>query len=93
MNALAGSKSKLNFSLFLGSCKLSADNGSRKDQGDFTSSVAGRHLRWAYKFDVLHIGSRELQLSQIVHRILPIGWQRRAIYYLLFMIRKIFLLF
>lgn len=79
MNALVGSKSKLNFSLFLVSCQLRADNSSRKDHGDFASSAFGRHLGWVCKFDALHDGSRELQLPQIVNLFFPIGWQRRVI--------------
>jgi hypothetical protein len=73
MNALVGSNSKLNFSLFLGSGKLSADHNSRKNQGDFASSVASRHLGWVYQFDVLHKGSRELQHPQMMNLIVPIG--------------------
>jgi hypothetical protein len=78
MNARVGSNSKLNFSLFVGTCQLRAHNGSRKDQGDFTSSVAGQHFGWVGQFEGLHDGSREWQWLHIMHGSFPIGWQKRA---------------
>ena len=45
MNALVGQEAKSNFSLFLIVASERADDGCRKDGGDFTSTVAGGHLR------------------------------------------------
>ncbi len=44
MNALVGQEAKANFSLFWCFCDDGADDGSRKDRGDFTSAGAGGHL-------------------------------------------------
>jgi hypothetical protein len=79
MNALVGQEAKANFSLFWLIRDEGADDGGRKDGGDFTSTGAGGHLRGRCEFEVLHDGSEELQPSQIVSLIFRSGWQRRAI--------------
>ena len=79
MNALVGQEAKANFSLFWRFCDYGADDGCRKDGGDFTSAGAGAHLRGRCEFEVLHDGSEELQPSGIVSLIFRIGWQRRVI--------------
>lgn len=79
MNALVGQEAKANFSLFWLICSKGADDGSRKDGGDFSSTGAGAHLRGRCEFEVLHDGSEELQPSGIVSLIFRSGWQRRAI--------------
>ena len=78
MNALVVQEAKSNFSLFWLVRNKCADNGGRNDSGDFSSTGAGGHLRWRYKFEVLHDGSEELQPSRIVSQILRRGWQRRV---------------
>lgn len=45
MNALVGQEAKSNFSLFLIVAGERADDGRRKDGGDFASTGAGGHLR------------------------------------------------
>lgn len=45
MNALVGQEAKANFSLFWLIRSKGADDGSRKDGGDFASTGAGAHLR------------------------------------------------
>ena len=79
MNALVGQEAKANFSLFWRFCDDGADDGGRKDGGDFTSACAGGHLRGRCEFEVLHDGSEELQPSGMVSLIFRSGWQRRAI--------------
>ena len=79
MNALVGQEAKANFSGFLLICDEGADDGSRKDGGDFASTGAGAHLRGRCEFDVLHDGSEELQPSEIVSLIVRSGWQFRVI--------------
>ena len=79
MNALVGQEAKANFSLFGLIRSKGADDGSRKDGGDFASTGAGAHLRGRCEFEVLHDGSEELQPSEIVSLIVRSGWQRRAI--------------
>lgn len=44
MNALVGQEAKANFSLFWRFCDDGADDGGRKDGGDFASAGAGGHL-------------------------------------------------
>jgi hypothetical protein len=63
MNALVGQEAKANFSLFWRFCDDGADDGGRKDGGDFASAGAGGHLRGRCEFEVLHDGSEELQPS------------------------------
>jgi hypothetical protein len=82
MNALVGQEAKSNFSLFLIVASECADDGCRKDGGDFASAGAGAHLRGRRQFEVLHDGSEELQPSGMVGLVLRRGWQRRAINYL-----------
>ena len=60
MNALVGQEAKSNFSV-LASPASGADDGRRKDGGDFTSTGAGGHLRGRCEFEVLRDGSEELQ--------------------------------
>jgi hypothetical protein len=79
MNALVGQEAKANFSLFWFIRSKGADDGSRKDGGDFASTGAGAHLRGRCEFDVLHDGSEELQPSEIVSLIVRSGWQFRVI--------------
>ena len=79
MNALVGQEAKANFSLFGGLRNLGADDGGRKDGGDFASTGAGAHLRGRCEFEVLHDGSEELQPSEIVSLIVRSGWQFRVI--------------
>lgn len=79
MNALVGQEAKANFSLFLFIRSKGADDGSRKDGGDFASTGAGAHLWGRCEFEVLHDGSEELQPSGIVSLIFRSGWQRRVI--------------
>jgi len=79
MNALVGQEAKANFSLFWLIRSKGADDGSRKDGGDFASTGAGAHLRGRCEFDVLHDGSEELQPSEIVSLIVRSGWQFRVI--------------
>ena len=79
MNALVGQKAMANLSLFWLSRDEGADDGSRKDGGDFASTGAGAHLWGRCEFEVLHDGSEELQPSWIVNLILRRGWQRRVI--------------
>lgn len=59
MNALLGQEAKANFSLFGLIRSKCADDGSRKDGGDFASTGAGAHLRGRCEFKVLHDGSGE----------------------------------
>ncbi len=59
MNALVGQEAKANFSLFWLVRDERADDGGRKDGGDFASTGAGGHLRGRCKFEVLHDGSGE----------------------------------
>ena len=79
MNALVGQEAKANFSLFWFIRSKGADDGSRKDGGDFASTGAGAHLRGRCEFEVLHDGSEELQPSEIVSLIVRSGWQFRVI--------------
>lgn len=79
MNALVGQEAKANFSLFELIRSKGADDGSRKDGGDFASTGAGAHLRGRCEFEILHDGSEELQPSGIVSLIFRSGWQRRVI--------------
>lgn len=79
MNALVGQEAKANFSLFGLIRSKGADDGSRKDGGDFASTGAGAHLRGRCEFEVLHDGSEELQPSEIVSLIVRSGWQFRVI--------------
>ena len=79
MNALVGQEAKANFSLFGLIRSKGADDGSRKDGGDFASTGAGAHLLGRCEFDVLHDGSEELQPSEIVSLIVRSGWQFRVI--------------
>lgn len=44
MNALVGQKAKANFSLFWLVSNKCADDGGRKDGGNFISTGAGAHL-------------------------------------------------
>ncbi len=44
MNALVGQEAKANFSLFWLIRSKGADDGSRKDGGDFANTGAGAHL-------------------------------------------------
>ena len=59
MNALVGQEAKANFSLFWRLCDSGADDGGRKDGGNFASTGAGGHLRGRCKFEVFHDGSGE----------------------------------
>jgi len=59
MNALVGQEAKANFSLFWLVRDERADDGGRKDGGDFSSTGAGAHLRGRCEFGVLHDGSGE----------------------------------
>ena len=79
MNALVGQEAKANFSLFGLIRSKGADDGSRKDGGDFASTGAGAHLWGRCEFEVLHDGSEELQPSGIVSLIFRSGWQFRVI--------------
>jgi len=79
MNALVGQEAKANFSLFGLIRSKGADDGGRKDGGDFASTGAGAHLWGRCEFEVLHDGSEELQPSGIVSLIFRSGWQRRVI--------------
>ena len=76
MNALVGQEAKANFSLSWLVRDERADDGGRKDGGDFTSAGAGGHLRGRYEFEVLHDGSEELQPSQILSLIFRSKSQR-----------------
>ena len=78
MNALVGQEAKANFSLFWFIRSKGADDGSRKDGGDFASTGAGAHLWGRCEFEVLHDGSGELQPSWIICLIFSTGWQRRV---------------
>ena len=78
MNALVGQKAKANRSLFWLIRDEGADDGSRKDGGDFASTGAGSHLRGRCEFEVLHDGSEELQPSRMMCPNVRTGWQRRA---------------
>ena len=51
MNALVGQEAKANCSLFWLIRDEGADDGGRKDGGDFTSAGAGRHLRGRCEFE------------------------------------------
>ena len=79
MNALVGQEAKANFSLFRLIRSKGADDGSRKDGGDFASTGAGAHLRGRCEFEVLHDGSEELQPSQMMCVMFRSGWQFRVI--------------
>jgi hypothetical protein len=79
MNALVGQEAKANFSLFWRFCDDGADDGGRKDGGDFTRAGAGGHLRGRCEFEVLHDGSEELQPSQMMCAMFRSGWQFRVI--------------
>lgn len=79
MNALVGQEAKANFSLLWCFCDDGADDGGRKDGGDFTSAGAGGHLRGRCEFEVLHDGSEELQPSQMMCAMFRSGWQFRVI--------------
>ena len=79
MNALVGQEAKANCSLFWLIRDEGADDGGRKDGGDFASTGAGAHLRARCEFEVLHDGSEELQPSEIVSLIVRSGWQFRVI--------------
>ena len=83
MNALVGQEAKASpcriGSLFWLIRSKGADDGSRKDGGDFASTGAGAHLWGRCEFEVLHDGSEELQPSGIVSLIFRSGWQRRVI--------------
>ena len=79
MNALVGQEAKSNCSLFLFTRDECANDGGRKDGGDFASAGAGGHLRGRCEFEVLHDGSEELQPSGIVSLIFRSGWQFRVI--------------
>jgi len=59
MNALVGQEDKFIRTLFLLVCGMRADDGCRKDGGDFSSAGCGRHLCRGHKFEVLHDGSGE----------------------------------
>ena len=59
MNALVGQEDKSFCSLFWIVCDEGADDGGRKDGGDFASTGAGAHLPRRCKFEVLHDGSGE----------------------------------
>nr|DAJ92809.1 MAG TPA: hypothetical protein [Caudoviricetes sp.] len=59
MNALLGQEAKANCSLFRLIRDKGADDGSRKDGGDFASAGAGTHRRGRCEFEVLHDGSGE----------------------------------
>jgi len=78
MNALVGQEAKANFSLFWLFCDDDADDGGRKDGGDFACAGGGRHLCRRGEFEVCHDGSKELQWSGILSVNLRRGWQRRA---------------
>ena len=79
MNALVGQEAKANCSLFWLGGDEGADDGGRKDGGDFACAGAGGHLRGRGEFEVLHDGSEELQPSEIVSLIVRSGWQFRVI--------------
>jgi len=79
MNALVGQEAKANCSLFRLIRDERADDGRRKDGGDFASTGAGGHLRGRCEFEVLHDGSEELQPSQMMCAMFRSGWQFRAI--------------
>ena len=76
MNALVGQEAKANFSLFWRFCDDGADDGGRKDGGDFASAGAGGHLGRRCKFEVFHDGSGELQPSPILNLIFRTKTQR-----------------
>ena len=78
MNALVGQEAKANFSLFWLIRSKGADDGSRKDGGDFASTGAGAHLRGRCEFEVLHDSSTELKPSRIMCLIFRTGWQLRV---------------
>lgn len=59
MNALVGQKAKANFALFAGVSGERADDGGRKDGGDFASALAGTHLRRRRQFARFHGSFRE----------------------------------
>ena len=59
MNALVGQEAKSKFRFDWRSSDMCADDGRRKDGGDFASAGAGGHLRRKCKFEVLHDGSGE----------------------------------
>jgi len=79
LQGLLGQEAKANCSLFWLIRDEGADDGGRKDGGDFASTGAGAHLRGRCEFEVLHDGSEELQPSGIVSLIFRSGWQRRVI--------------
>lgn len=59
MNALVGQKAKANFALSWLVSDERADDGGRKDGGDFCSAGAGGDLRRGGKFKVLHDSFRQ----------------------------------
>lgn len=79
MNALVGQEAKANFSLFWLIRSKGADDGSRKDGGDFASTGAGAHLCRRCKFEVSHDGSRESKPPGMMCADFRSGSQRRSI--------------
>jgi hypothetical protein len=79
MNALVGHKAKSNLSLFLIFSSEGANNGRRKDGGNFANSGGPRHPGRVREFDIFHDCSMELQLSWIMTPNFRTGWQRRVI--------------
>jgi len=75
MNALVGLEAKANFSLFGLIRSKGADDGSRKDGGDFASTGAGAHLRGRGEFDVLHDGYMD---ASRLPRTIRVCWGRSA---------------
>ena len=66
MNALVGQEAKANFSLFWLIRSKGADDGSRKDGGDFASTGAGAHPRRRCEFEVLHKAFSRIETMPIV---------------------------
>lgn len=78
MNALVGQEAKSNCSLFWLIRDECANDGGRKDGGDFASAGAGGHLRGRCEFEVLHDSSTELKPSRIMCLMFRTGWQLRV---------------
>ena len=61
---------------------MGADDGGGEDRGDLRRPCGRRHGSRRNKFDVLHDGSGEWQLSQMMRLFLRSGWQRSVILYI-----------
>ena len=66
MNALVGQKAKANCSLLWLIRNDGANDGCRKDGGNFASTGAGRHTFRRRKFAIFHEGLSGIELPTIV---------------------------